>query len=69
MSSGSQAARPIGGRRGEFGVVESDRADIEADLLQFDYLQRKNVGIPAGVQRQLIVGERVSLENDIRSLD
>ena len=46
-------------QRVELAVVEAEAAEVEAEVLQLAELQRQQLGVPAGVEREPVVGEDV----------
>ena len=54
-----QAGRTEAGQRGYLLVSEARERQVEAKVLEFAELQREQFRIPAGVQRQLVVGDDV----------
>jgi hypothetical protein len=48
---------------GKLVSLEAGQFDIEAEALQFAEFERQCLQVPAGVQRQLVVGEARAVEN------
>ena len=54
-----EAGRAEAGEGGDLVVAEAGQRQVEAEAFEIAELERQQFGIPAGVQRQLVVGDDV----------